>query len=34
MDNAVQAVENPIRTVPRRNAALDSRWKSRLMLES
>ena len=29
-----QAAENPTRTVPRRNATLDSRWKSRLMLDS
>ena len=29
-----QAAGNPTRTVPRRNAALDSRWKSRLMLDS
>ena len=28
------AVENSKRAVPRRNAALDSRWKSRLMLDS
>lgn len=33
-DSSVQADENPTRTVPRRNAALDSRWKSRLMLDS
>ena len=31
---SVRAVENSTRTVPRRNAALDSRWKSRLMLDS
>jgi len=29
-----RADENPTRTVPRRNAALDSQWKSRLMLDS
>ena len=29
-----RAVENLTRTIPRRSAALDSRWKSRLMLDS
>lgn len=36
-DSSVQKsreVENPTRIIPRRNAALDSRWKSRLMLDS
>ena len=34
MENSVRATENPTRTVPRRNAAIDSRWKSHLMLDS
>ena len=29
-----RTVENPTRTVPRRSAALDSRWKSRLIVDS
>ena len=33
-ERSVQAVENCTRTVPRRNAAPDSQWKSRLMLDS
>ena len=33
-DSSVQADENPLRTVRHRNAVLDSRWKSPLMLDS
>ena len=33
-ERSVQAVENCTRTVPRRNAAPDSQWKSHLMLDS
>ena len=33
-ERSVQAVENCTRTIPRRNAAPDSQWKSRLMLDS
>lgn len=29
-----QIAENPTRNIPRRNAAIDARWKSRLMLDS
>lgn len=34
MDSVAKTVESPTRTVPRRKAALDSRWKSCLMLYS
>ena len=33
-ERSVQAVENCPRTVPHRNVALDSQWKSQLMLDS
>ena len=33
-ERSVQAVENCTRTVPHRNAAPDSQWKSWLMLDS
>ena len=34
VENSVGAIENPTRTVPWRSAAIDSWWKSRLMLDS
>ena len=30
VENSVRAIENPTRTVPRRNTAIDSWWKSRM----
>ena len=31
--NSVRVIENPTNTIPGRNAAIESQWKSRLMLD-